>query len=340
MGQFNTLGETRTGKMPINSVFVTGIGSDLSNREVLKGRAKRKTITQVLMLGFIDIAKENNDLNKINRFWNTYYCQNNLISADGRFYGQYCKNRFCILCCSIRKAALINQYMPIIESWNDAHMVTLTVKSVKANQLKRAMIRLKKGIKQIIGKHAKQNQRGTGIKLVGIKSLESNFNPKRLEYNPHFHIIVQNKEMAEILVKDWMLKWKKGGVNRAGQKIEKIYNAHAGLMEVIKYTGKIFTEPDAKSKKTVVKRDIYLAALYNIYDALDGMRIFDRFGFNLPKSDKIKSLSTTQILADYEEWEFVATACDWKNKFDETFADYSISSELENILSSINYETQ
>ena len=45
----------------------------------------------------------------------------------------------------------------------------------------------------------KRHQRGTGIQLIGIKSLECNFNPQKKTYNPHFHIIVPNKEIATLL---------------------------------------------------------------------------------------------------------------------------------------------
>lgn len=32
------------------------------------------------------------------------HCQNNVTSHEGRIYGRYCKNRHCLLCCTIRKA--------------------------------------------------------------------------------------------------------------------------------------------------------------------------------------------------------------------------------------------
>ena len=43
---------------------------------------------------------------------------------------------------------------------------------------------------------------GKGIEFVGIKSLECKFNPINKTYNPRLHIIVANKEMADILVKE------------------------------------------------------------------------------------------------------------------------------------------
>ncbi len=39
---------------------------------------------------------------------------------------------------------------------------------------------------------------------MGIKSLECNFNPITKKYNPHLHLIVASKEMADILIKEWL----------------------------------------------------------------------------------------------------------------------------------------
>lgn len=91
----------------------------MSNLVALEGRAKRKTITQSMMLNLMDVAKEKGDIEKQNAYWNTYYCQSKIITSEGKLYGNYCKNRFCTLCCSIRKAEIINKYLPTIEKWEN-----------------------------------------------------------------------------------------------------------------------------------------------------------------------------------------------------------------------------
>ncbi|WP_010521441.1 hypothetical protein [Aquimarina agarivorans] len=108
---------------------------------------------------------------------------------------------------------------------------------------------LNKNFSKIINKHKKRYQRGKGIKLIGIKSLESNFNPLRKTYSPHLHVIVANKEMADILLSEWCYRAKKGYVNRKGQKADKVWNLDNALLEIIKYGSKIFTEPDLKKKE-------------------------------------------------------------------------------------------
>ena len=191
MSIINTLGENETNISGQDNIIVNGDGSDLRNIKALKGRAKRKTITQIMMLNLISIAQENVEPELEKSYWNTYYCQQKLVTADGRLYGKYCKNRFCTLCCSIRKAEIINKYLPVMKGWKEPYFLTITVKSCKASQLPNYIKSMQDTLIKIIGKHRKRNQRGTGLKLEGVRSLECNFNPLKKWYNPHFHLIVK-----------------------------------------------------------------------------------------------------------------------------------------------------
>ncbi len=114
---FNTLAGNGTNKTRQNSIIVNGEGSDLNNDKALQGMAKRKTITQIMMLNLITIAQENGEPELEKSYWNTYYCQQSIVTTDGRLYGKYCKNRFCTLCCANRKAEMINKYYPIMIGW-------------------------------------------------------------------------------------------------------------------------------------------------------------------------------------------------------------------------------
>ena len=60
-----------------------------------------------MALSLIAIAEKKGEPEKVKAFWNTYHCQNRLITHEGRYFGKYCKNRFCTLCSSIRKAEII-----------------------------------------------------------------------------------------------------------------------------------------------------------------------------------------------------------------------------------------
>lgn len=333
MGNIYTLGQNGTNKTGQRPVFISGNGSDLSNDEVLRGRAKRKFITQNMMLNLMDVAKEKGDNEKQKAYWNTYYCQNRVTSVDGRLYGNYCKNRFCTLCCSIRKAEIINKYYPVIQTWEEPHFVTLTVKACKANQLKGYIKSMMTTFKQIADKYKKQHQRGTGIKLVGVKSLECNFNPIKKTYNPHFHIIVANKQMALTIIQEWLNRSKKGYTNRQAQDMRKVFNVETGLIEIIKYGSKIFTEPDIKKKGDSASYQIYVSALDNILTAMKGIRIFERFGFNAEKKEQI-IVKEPQRVINSEQWEYNSQLFDWQNTAtDEVLTGYKPKPQLTAILS-------
>ncbi|TWP27880.1 hypothetical protein ETU08_09155, partial [Apibacter muscae] len=66
---------------------------------------------------------------------------------------------------------------------------------------RRAKSKLNKGMYRafslILNRYKKRYQRGKAIQLIGIKSLECNFNPQRKTYNPHFHIITANHKIAD-----------------------------------------------------------------------------------------------------------------------------------------------
>ena len=124
-------------------------------------------------------------------------------------YSKFCKNRSCIVCTVNRKADILNRYLPVVNTWEEPYFLTLTVKSVPFYRLRPTMDSMLKEFQEIVETNRKKAGRKTKIKLVGIRSLESNFNPNIKEYNPHFHIIVANKEMAEILLNEWLRRGKK-----------------------------------------------------------------------------------------------------------------------------------
>lgn len=199
-------------------------------------------------------------------------------------------------------------------TWEDPHFVTLTAKSVSKTKLKARFRSLNRGFKQILDKYKKRAQRGKGFKLKGIRSIESNFNPDKRTYNPHFHILVPNKETAEILVREWLEKCTPKFAQKQCQDIQRVRNTELALVEIIKYGAKIFTEAGterrAKSKK---EYEIYAAALFNIFEAMKGIRLFDRFGFNSPNQTKdiFKGLDSGETTIG--KWEFDAKQSDWIN---------------------------
>lgn len=258
----------------------------MNNRAELRKKAKRKVITHALILNLIDISKKKNEKEVEKSLWNTYHCQSSLISSDKRTYGKYCKNRFCLVCLGIRKAEIINKYYPTISNWKDPYFVTLTVKACPAKRLHLMMDGMVRAFQKIKDRNHKRQKRGTGIKLVGVRSLECNFNPVSRTYNPHYHIIVPDKETAIQLKKDWLNIWTKKHCAPWCQDIRKVSSVEGSLIEIIKYGTKIFTEPNSNSKvKKKASPKVYISAMYNILSAMRHHRLFERFGFNLPQTD-------------------------------------------------------
>ncbi|PCJ66091.1 MAG: hypothetical protein COA58_08435 [Bacteroidetes bacterium] len=344
--RLDTLAQSGTSKFtnPSAELVVSGNGTDIVGNPALTKRAKRKVISQRMNLALIDIAKSKGRNERIKGYWNTYHCLKTVFTSNGKMYSSYCKNRFCTVCCAIRKAEIINKYHPVLNTWNEAYFVTLTVKSCNAKNLYKWITGMFRAFELIHWRCKKRYQRSTGIKLMGVKSLECNFNPINKTYNPHFHIIVPNEAIANLLKAEWLKQWKSDKTlftSAKAQHSRKVEDLEHDLIEIIKYGSKIFTEPDLKKKgNSSIPPTIYVKALDNILTAMKGKRIFDRFGFNLPKESASKTTFTW--LSNYEKWSFSEKHTDWINKATgEGLTGYKKPSELAFLLNNcINSDLQ
>lgn len=318
------------------AVILKGQGADMNAKDYGKRKGKKKAITQTLVLRMIDIAKQDGRTDIQKSLWNSYRCLERAYTSDGKLYGKYCKNRFCMNCLGIRKAEMINAYFPVLRDWQDAYFVTLTVKACPKKELPVILRKCIKGLDRIVDKYEKREKRGTGKKLIGIRSLESNFNPTQRTYNPHFHLIVPDLQTAEILKAEWLKLWtlrptKRKWVSIKGQKIERVWNMDSALVEVIKYGTKVFTDPTNNEKKTTGNVKLYARAFYNIIVAMKGIRLFGSFGVSLPVTSKEKP--PARLTVDYQQWEYVPAFHDWINtETGNPLTGYCIANELEELL--------
>lgn len=111
--------------------------------------------------------------------YNTFRCQNNVVSSDGNVFGKYCKNRVCTFCNANRKADIINRYLPELKNWNDSQFVTLTIKSCSEGRLNYYIKGMLRTFRLMYERQKKRNQRGKGIKFVGIRSLNATITQKQ-----------------------------------------------------------------------------------------------------------------------------------------------------------------
>ena len=286
----------------------------------------------------IDIVKENGDTEWEQRYWNTFHCQTKLVSFQDRYYTDYCKNRWCTTCCGIRKAYLLNKYYPIISKWEEPHLVTLTLKSVKANQLKSRINQMIKTFSKIIDRQRKRHERGKGFKIYCVKSLECNFNATKRWYNPHYHIITPNRNTGVFLKQEWKKEWNKSSFNVGdeGQKVQKIDNNEKGLIEVIKYGAKILSDPNPAHKRKRKKGDmkglnIYANALHTIYKAMNKHRLYGSIGFKLPQ-EKQENIPF-KMVSNFETWTYQPKEMDWiNNSTGNQFTEYEMDAYLAYIL--------
>ena len=341
---FNTVGISGTAsKNKAKSgqeTFLNGKGIDLGNLTVMERRAKRKLISKTLAMQLIPMARADHNWKWEARFSNTLQCQDELKTVDGRSYSKYCKERCCTICLANRKGEKINLYLPVVEDMPDPHFLTITAQSVGKDGLKIRVHDIARAIRTLIARYKKRSQRGKGIKFYGIWCLESNFNPLRLTYNPHIHMILPSEYAAETFLNDWMQYWKDKGVSvdRKGQHYRRLNkDRQRDLIEIVKYGSKIFTEPDIAERMRLglPKKPsfIYVRALYNILLAMDGLDIFNTFGIKLPKRKKPRKMVTKAT--DAIDWNYDLAAPDWINEdLGLTLAKYKVPEELEALLTS------
>lgn len=338
-GSFNTLGYSGTilKDETADELHLMGKGVDLGNLTTMERRAKRKLITKTMNMLLRDIAAEEENWKWHARFEAAIRCQDELTEANHRTHSTYCKQRCCLICLANRKAQIINTYLSIVEDMADPHFVTLTVVSVKKDELKQRVKDIAKTIRTLIARYKKRHQRGKGMKFYGMWSLESNFNPIARTYNPHIHLILPSEYAAETFWDDWVTYWKKRNVkvDDKGQHYRRVKKDRTkDLIEIVKYGSKIFTEPDvAERMKYDLPRKpsfLYVRALYNILMAMDGLDVFNTFGFPSPKRRKHKC--TTKV-TEYTEWDYDLAAPDWVNA-DLKLVNYTPPDELEALLTS------
>ncbi len=101
------------------------------------------------------------------------------------------------------------------------------------------------------------------------------------------------------------------------------------LIEIAQNEGEPELEKRKDKKGTA---QIYVKALNIILTAMKGKRIFDRFGFNLPKSKEVNHVPA-KLLSNYNEWEYDISSSDWLNVMTgEKLCGYEMPSYLNAVL--------
>ena len=319
-------------RLPLDTLAQLGTDDDFAlqsrveytDKKTLVKKARRKYFTSNLSLRLVDASKENVKSKLQKSYWNSYHCNAQLLyRTDGKITGKYCKCRWCMTCNAIRTAKSINSYVPVIQGWKDAYMVTLTVPNCKADDLKQTIYSMYESFRQVKDYvKTNYNRKLIDYKLVGVRKIECTYNPSRNDYHPHFHVIVKTKDMAQLLHDQWLVR--QPSANVKGQDIRK---ADTGsLQELFKYMTKVIS----KSKDETV---IYADSLDVIFNAMKGRRVLQNFGFVLPKivdPDEVVKTTAEMIQAVYE-WQNEVN--DWVDlDSGECLTNYTPSDKFEDLI--------
>jgi hypothetical protein len=267
-------------------------------------RARVKFLTQAMAVGLANVPSQ---LHKA--YWNTFYCSSTMQErSDGKTVAKFCKNRWCLVCCRIRSAKLIKQYAPLLKSWTEKHLVTLTVPNCSRADLEATVQQMKAGFDTIRRSWTMQHRRGQRpAPLIALRKLEATHNPDSDTYHPHFHLVVPDLATANELRVSWLSQFPSAKWN--GQDVRP---ADAGAShELFKYFTKLIT---TQSKE----RFIRLGPLNAIFEAIAGGRTFQVFGIKVPKVDEQLVDEAAEALADelniVAVWDWVQEVGNWVNK--------------------------
>jgi hypothetical protein len=217
---------------------------------------------------------------------------------------KFCKNRWCLLCCRIRTAQLIKQYLPTIQSWPEKYFVTLTVPNCSGEDLEVTIKEMKMVSNRIRETMKKQYQRKQRLKpLVGLRKLEATYNPSRQDYHPHFHFIVNDRQTADDLRSMWLTHFQKA--KWQGQDVRQADDRSA--LELFKYFTKLVS---SHSKERLILVD----PLDVIFQAVQGQRTFQAFNVKVTKEatdEEAEALAEEMMTEAVYQWSQEAT--DWVN---------------------------
>lgn len=248
----------------------------------LKKRAKAKYFTMAYLRHLIDL---DSPLKK--SYVNTVFCCRTLHQDGDKITAQYCNNRWCIVCNRIRIGKAINGYLPQLKALKEPYFVTLTVPNVKGSDLRGTITGMTKTWRLLYQCLKKRH-----IDVVGIRKTECTYNPVRDDYHPHFHMIVDGKDLAAIIHDEWLQRnpnaiWKAQDIRPADE---------GSMLELFKYFTKLIT-----------KEALYIPALDTIFQAMAGLRVFQPFGI-LKVSEDVEDI-VAEVIEDLERkevfWEWL-----------------------------------
>lgn len=318
----------------LDKLAQSGKNAKIEN-EVFRKRAKAKYITN----GFIiDLASLNSTLKK--SYWNTFHCVENLLYQpdQNKIIGQYCKNRWCLVCNRIRTGKLMNLYFDEFSKYDDLYFVTLTIRNIPENRLPNALKHMQGSWEAIRIKF-----KDAKMSFDGIRKNECTYSMKENTYHPHMHVVVIGRKQAEKLLSDWQDIYNIGcpmvlNVSPVelpfyayvkGQDIRKC--DQNTLKELFKYFTKVVKRDKGTPKN---EYPVFIHPLDVMNRAYYKMRVFNSFGkfrnLKIEDAENIEEIKAEEVeqMFDGCVWEWVQDQSDWVSEYGELLTNNDYYSKI------------
>lgn len=278
--------------------------------------ARRKRLTNATAYKLVQL---DSPLKK--SYINSFYCNEAILQEGAKASRKYCNNRWCSLCNAIRTAKAINGYKKPLEDLGNLKFVTLTIKSVKANNLPETISKMYKAFRYI---HHNLLRLNYGIKLKGLRKFECNYNEEEDTFNPHIHLVLSGNGCEMLLIKSLWLNYFPLDTEPAAQDIRQA--DEDTLQEMFKYFTKI-----------VVNSDFNAVASDLIFRAMKRKRVYQPLG--IKKVPENVNRTTTEDIdfqpQQIDVWVYDNKNFDWVNSRGHLFSGYKPQQDFRKLIDKI-----
>lgn len=274
--------------LPSETLAGTGFPKGKKNsNETLRKRARAKFVGDEIKRRLCQV---HSPLHK--SYLGSCLCATALVQNGKKITSKYCNQRWCIVCSRIRTAKAITGYYEQLNSIGQLYFVTLTIPNVKVQKLKDAIKSMHTEWRQITNKAIKKTEL-KNEKYQGVRKLEVTYNLRRKDYHPHYHLIMNNKDVADYILKRWLQRFPQANKDAQNIRVVSVDNKKDILLELFKYSTKFHAKAiDENGKKVVV---ISAYHLDKIFIALRSLRTYQPFGGIRRISEEVDNLEAEEF---------------------------------------------
>jgi hypothetical protein len=215
----------------------------------------------------------------------------------------------------------MNGYRDPLSKLKDPYFVTLTIPNVEEQRLEQSIEGMTKTFALIQRSLERKYKKTHKKKIRGLRKIECTVSKRYGNYHPHFHMIIEGKEIAQDFHNAWLKRYPKA--TKKGQHIEKA--KEGTIQELFKYFTKLVTDEKTFEPK---KMDI-------IFRAMKHKRVFQAYGLKKEVSEEIEEIQKQKAIHlgnQIEIYKWDKSAMDWVSSEGVCVAGYTASPEYLDIL--------